>query len=256
MWLERFLIIVPSLGHKYLPYTWGTYRPRPVEIMITIATFAAMMLLYVLFAKFVPIISIWELKVGRAPRRRRHTARGGRGTPLLRAASVKARVRALSRSATPRSAPSTACAPPVFRTADITVISGEPIEHHELGARDQATWMFWIASGGGVVGLAFGDVADAHDRDGVAAADRQHADRVVVAEPDRHVRVDDAGRDPRDGDHAARHRGAAARRSKLYDPEVTTARSSSASRTRPRNSPQSSGRSSRAVPTSSTFGTA
>src|SRR5262245_6149177 len=64
MWLERFLIVVPSLGHKYLPYAWGTYRPRPVEIMITIATFAAMTLLYTLFSKFVPIISIWELKAG------------------------------------------------------------------------------------------------------------------------------------------------------------------------------------------------
>jgi len=64
MWLERFLIVVPSLGHKYLPYSWGTYRPRPVEIMITISTFAAMTLLYTLFSKFVPIISIWELKVG------------------------------------------------------------------------------------------------------------------------------------------------------------------------------------------------
>ena len=67
MWLERFLIIVPSLGHKYLPYSWGTYRPRPVEIIITISTFAAMSLLYVLFAKLVPIISIWELKVGAHP---------------------------------------------------------------------------------------------------------------------------------------------------------------------------------------------
>ena len=64
MWLERFLIVVPSLSHKYLPYTWGHYRPRPVEIIITIATFAAMTLLYTLFAKFVPIISIWELKAG------------------------------------------------------------------------------------------------------------------------------------------------------------------------------------------------
>ncbi|MBI1873444.1 MAG: polysulfide reductase NrfD [Acidobacteria bacterium] len=64
MWLERFLIIVPSLSHKQLPYSWGVYRPRPVEIIITIATFAAMALLYVLFSKVVPIISIWELKVG------------------------------------------------------------------------------------------------------------------------------------------------------------------------------------------------
>jgi Ni/Fe-hydrogenase subunit HybB-like protein len=70
MWLERFLIVVPSLGHKYLPYSWGTYRPRPVEIVITISTFAAMTLLYTLFSKFVPIISIWELKVGEHDLRR------------------------------------------------------------------------------------------------------------------------------------------------------------------------------------------
>ncbi len=67
MWLERFLIIVPSLGHKFLPYSFGTYAPRPVEIIITIATFCAMALLYVLFAKVVPIISIWELKAGDFP---------------------------------------------------------------------------------------------------------------------------------------------------------------------------------------------
>ncbi|MBI2223163.1 MAG: polysulfide reductase NrfD [Acidobacteria bacterium] len=64
MWLERFLIIVPSLGHKFLPYSWGTYRPTWVEITITAATFAAMALLYVLFSKLVPIVSIWELKAG------------------------------------------------------------------------------------------------------------------------------------------------------------------------------------------------
>jgi molybdopterin-containing oxidoreductase family membrane subunit len=68
MWLERFLIIVPALGHKYLPYSFATYRPQPVEIIIAIATFAAMTLLYVLFAKFVPIISIWELKTGPSER--------------------------------------------------------------------------------------------------------------------------------------------------------------------------------------------
>ena len=66
MWLERFLIIVPSLRHKYLPYSWATnfYKPAWVEITITAATFAAMVLLYMLFSKFVPIISIWELKWG------------------------------------------------------------------------------------------------------------------------------------------------------------------------------------------------
>jgi Ni/Fe-hydrogenase subunit HybB-like protein len=64
MWLERFLIVVPPLEHKYLPYDWGSYRPTWVEITITVGTFMGMILLYVLFAKFVPMISIWELKGG------------------------------------------------------------------------------------------------------------------------------------------------------------------------------------------------
>jgi len=64
MWLERFLIIVPSLSHKYLTYSWGTYRPTWVEITITAGTFCAMALLYMIFSKVVPIISIWELKAG------------------------------------------------------------------------------------------------------------------------------------------------------------------------------------------------
>jgi molybdopterin-containing oxidoreductase family membrane subunit len=67
MWLERFLIIVPSLGHKYLSYSFGVYQPRPIEIIITIGTFAAMTLLYVLFAKAVPIISMWELNAVQHP---------------------------------------------------------------------------------------------------------------------------------------------------------------------------------------------
>src|ERR1700681_4394621 len=48
MWLERCLIIVPSLSRKYLPYAWVTtpYRPTWVEIPITAGTFAGMALLY------------------------------------------------------------------------------------------------------------------------------------------------------------------------------------------------------------------
>jgi Ni/Fe-hydrogenase subunit HybB-like protein len=83
MWLERFLIVVPSLSHKFLPYTWGHYRPRPVEIMITISTFAAMMLMYTLFAKFVPIISVWELKAGEHPAPLRARQAVGVTTPAV-----------------------------------------------------------------------------------------------------------------------------------------------------------------------------
>ena len=67
MWLERFLIIVPSLGHKYLPYSFGTYRAAAGRDHHHHRDVRRDGLLYVLFAKFVPIISIWELKAGDHP---------------------------------------------------------------------------------------------------------------------------------------------------------------------------------------------
>jgi Ni/Fe-hydrogenase subunit HybB-like protein len=85
MWLERFLIIVPSLSHKYLAYSWSssTYRPTWTEITITAATFAAMALLYMLFAKFIPIISVWELKAGQHPAANEEFARFADGQTRL-----------------------------------------------------------------------------------------------------------------------------------------------------------------------------
>jgi hypothetical protein len=38
--------------------------------------------------------------------------------------------------------------------SQITIVSSEPLEHHPLGERDKATWMFWIAGAGGAIGLA------------------------------------------------------------------------------------------------------
>ena len=67
MWLERFLIVVPSLEYKFLPYAWGHYRPTWAEITLVVSGFALISLLYLLFAKFVPIISVWELKAGAHP---------------------------------------------------------------------------------------------------------------------------------------------------------------------------------------------
>ena len=39
---------------------------------------------------------------------------------------------------------------------DIRIMSGDPIEEYEFGQRDKATWMHWIAGGGGLAGLLFG----------------------------------------------------------------------------------------------------
>lgn len=66
MYLDRFLIIVPSLGHPRLPYAWGAYMPSMIEVTIIVGTFAFFALLYLLAIKFVPLVSIWEQKEGMA----------------------------------------------------------------------------------------------------------------------------------------------------------------------------------------------
>ncbi len=65
MWLMRYIIVVPTLSTPFLPPRPGvqlTYIPTWVEWSITIAGFAAAMLLYLIFSKLFPIISIWEMK--------------------------------------------------------------------------------------------------------------------------------------------------------------------------------------------------
>ena len=37
----------------------------------------------------------------------------------------------------------------------ITVVTGEPLEHYQFFETDKSTWMWYIASFGGLVGLAF-----------------------------------------------------------------------------------------------------
>jgi Ni/Fe-hydrogenase subunit HybB-like protein len=69
MWLERYLIVVPSLSRKYLPYAWVAtpYRPTWVELTVMAGTFAGITMLYMIFSKVIPIISVWELKWGQHP---------------------------------------------------------------------------------------------------------------------------------------------------------------------------------------------
>lgn len=64
MWLKRFVIVVPSLEVPLMPYEWGVYDPTWVEYTITIGAFAAFALLFTLFAKLFPIISVWEIAEG------------------------------------------------------------------------------------------------------------------------------------------------------------------------------------------------
>jgi molybdopterin-containing oxidoreductase family membrane subunit len=64
MWLERFLIIVPTLSHPKLPFNWHSYRPTWVEVMLTLGPFGYFILLYAVFVKLFPIVAVWEYKEG------------------------------------------------------------------------------------------------------------------------------------------------------------------------------------------------
>jgi molybdopterin-containing oxidoreductase family membrane subunit len=65
MWLERFTIVVPTLINPRIPYAKGVYHPTWVEWSITAGCVAAFILLYVLFTRLFPIVSIWEVQEGR-----------------------------------------------------------------------------------------------------------------------------------------------------------------------------------------------
>ena len=64
MWVKRYLIVVPTLNTTYLPPWSGKivpYVPTVVEIAISVGALAAFCLLYTLFAKVFPIVSVWEI---------------------------------------------------------------------------------------------------------------------------------------------------------------------------------------------------
>jgi len=62
MWLERYLIVVPTLANPRTPSAFSSYAPTWIELAVTAATFAALVVLYLIFAKLFPIIAVWEFK--------------------------------------------------------------------------------------------------------------------------------------------------------------------------------------------------
>jgi molybdopterin-containing oxidoreductase family membrane subunit len=61
MWIKRFVIVIPTLEVPMMPFEFAAYTPTWVEVSITAGSFAAFVLILVLFAKVVPLISIWEV---------------------------------------------------------------------------------------------------------------------------------------------------------------------------------------------------
>lgn len=68
MWLKRYLIVVPTLMTPFIPAEAAgvspQYHPTWVEWTITAGAFAVFMLLFTLFAKLFPIVSVWETVEG------------------------------------------------------------------------------------------------------------------------------------------------------------------------------------------------
>jgi Ni/Fe-hydrogenase subunit HybB-like protein len=62
MWFERFVIIITSVAHDFIPHAWGHYTPRPTEFGIMIGSFSLFFMLFVLFVKHMPSMSMTELK--------------------------------------------------------------------------------------------------------------------------------------------------------------------------------------------------
>ncbi len=68
-WVKRYLIIVPTLLHPFMPIqevpgTWSTYFPNYVEFSITAACLAGIFLFITLFAKLFPMMAVWEVEEG------------------------------------------------------------------------------------------------------------------------------------------------------------------------------------------------
>jgi molybdopterin-containing oxidoreductase family membrane subunit len=78
MWLERYVIVVTSLHRAFVPAEWAMYYPTFWDFATYIGTIGLFLTLLFLFIRFLPMISIFELRElvsrkeeegeGRAPR--------------------------------------------------------------------------------------------------------------------------------------------------------------------------------------------
>lgn len=62
MWLERFIIVVTSLHRDFLPSSWGMYTPTVWDWSLYVGTIGLFFALLFLFIRFLPMISIFEMR--------------------------------------------------------------------------------------------------------------------------------------------------------------------------------------------------
>jgi Ni/Fe-hydrogenase subunit HybB-like protein len=62
MWLERFVIVVTSLHRDFLPSSWDMYYPTVWDWALLVGTIGLFFSLLFLFIRFLPMISIFEMR--------------------------------------------------------------------------------------------------------------------------------------------------------------------------------------------------
>src|SRR5678815_220251 len=62
MWIERFVIVVQSLSHDFIPANWELYRPTRWDIATLLGSIGLFLTLQFLFIRYVPMISISEAR--------------------------------------------------------------------------------------------------------------------------------------------------------------------------------------------------
>ncbi len=62
MWFERFVIIVSSIHRDYLPSSWAMFKPTLYDVGEYLFTFGLFFTAFFLFAKFFPVINMFEVK--------------------------------------------------------------------------------------------------------------------------------------------------------------------------------------------------
>src|SRR5918994_1682481 len=62
MWLERFVIVVTSLHRDFLPSSWGRFSPTIWDFATYFGTIGLFLTLLLLFLRFLPMISIFEMR--------------------------------------------------------------------------------------------------------------------------------------------------------------------------------------------------
>ena len=62
MWLERYVIVVISLSRDYMPSSWGLYSGTVWDWATYVGTIGLFLALLFLFLRFLPAISIFEMR--------------------------------------------------------------------------------------------------------------------------------------------------------------------------------------------------